>query len=212
MTGLADIATAEESTDQAGESASPRPKSTARHLPGEEGVWIFILGDMMVFSLFFLVFTYYRGLDVDTFTQSQASLNMNYGAINTVLLLSSSWFVALALRAVRRNRANDASRLFLLAGACGLGFAVIKFFEYGEKIQAGFILTTNDFFMYYYILTGIHFLHLIIGMGVLAFMWSRTRSESFSPNDVQVFESGSAYWHMVDLLWIVLFPLIYLVK
>jgi nitric oxide reductase NorE protein len=184
----------------------------ARHLPGEEGVWIFIFGDMMVFSLFFGVFMYYRSLDIAAFTLSQATLNQNYGAINTVLLLTSSWFVVLGLHAVKKNMGQLASRLFTAALLCGLGFAAIKFVEYGEKISAGYTLTSSDFFMYYYILTGIHFLHLIIGMGVLLFLRSKAKNPQLSAADIRNFESGTAYWHMVDLLWIVLFPLLYLVK
>lgn len=212
------------SLDMNGSGLEPTPAKakSARHLPGEEGVWVFILGDMMVFSLFFLVFMYYRNQDIATFTESQATLNLHYGALNTLLLLTSSWFVALSLRSVRNNWPQKAMRLIMLAGACGLGFVVVKFLEYGEKINAGLVLTTNDFYMYYYVLTGVHFLHLVIGLGVLAFLWFKAKAglESstgmapcgYSSKDIQTFEGGAAYWHMVDLLWIVLFPLIYLMK
>lgn len=108
------------------------PSAKARHLPGEEGVWVFILGDMMIFGLFFLVFIYYRGQAPELFTTSQATLNLHYGAINTLFLLTSSWFIALGLHALRRNRSQDSSKLLLLAGSCGLGFIVVKFLEYGE--------------------------------------------------------------------------------
>lgn len=187
-------------------------KTGGKHLPGEEGVWVFIFGDMVVFSLFFLVFLYYRNLDIPTFTASQALLNLNWGALNTALLLTSSWFVALGLHAARKSLAALASKLFSLAFLCGVGFCLVKFFEWSEKIQAGHTLTSNDFFMYYYIFTGIHFLHLIIGMGVLAFLVVRARAGKCAAGDIHVYESGGAYWHMVDLLWIVLFPLLYLVK
>lgn len=185
---------------------------TGKRLPGEEGVWVFILGDMMVFSLFFLVFLYYRNLDIPTFTASQSLLNLNYGAINTILLLTSSWFVVLGLHAARKAKSSLAAKLFSLAFCCGIGFAIIKYVEWSEKIQAGHTLTSNDFFMYYYMFTGIHFLHLIIGMGVLAFLVIKARAGQCAADDVHVYESGGAYWHMVDLLWIVLFPLLYLVK
>ena len=187
-------------------------KTFDRHLPGEAGIWIFILGDMLIFSLFFCVFTYYRALDVNLFIESQSKLNQNFGAFNTLLLLSSSWFVVMGLQAVRKNRALRASRLFGLGLMCGIGFSIVKFFEYGEKIRHGIYLTTNDFFMYYYIFTGIHFLHVIIGMAVLIFLILKARKGNFTAHDIQTFEAGAAYWHMVDLLWIVLFPLLYLVK
>lgn len=187
-------------------------QGTEKHLPGEAGVWVFIFGDMMVFSLFFLVFLYYRNLDILTFNASQSLLNLNYGAINTVLLLTSSWFVALGLEAIRKAKSQFASKLFSLAFLCGVGFALIKYLEWGEKIQLGHTLTSNDFFMYYYMFTGIHFLHLIIGMGVLLFLIIKARAGHCASSDIHVYESGGAYWHMVDLLWIVLFPLLYLVK
>lgn len=187
-------------------------EASEKHIPGEVGVWIFIFGDMLIFSLFFVVFLYYRGLDLELFTRSQALLNENYGAINTILLLTSSWFVVLAVQAVRAGRAKIVGRLCLLALSCGVGFIVVKILEYGEKIRAGYTLTSNDFFMYYYIFTGIHFLHLIIGMCVLVFLYFKSKTIQSSDADVQLFESGGAYWHMVDLLWIVLFPLLYLVK
>lgn len=194
------------------EPNTPEGNRSGKHLPGEVGVWLFIFGDMMVFSLFFFLFLHYRSLDIVTFTDSQALLNLNYGAINTLFLLTSSWFVVLGLQSIRNNRAVMARRFFQGAFICGVGFGVIKFFEWGEKIRAGHTLTSNDFFMYYYIFTGIHFLHVLIGMGILAFLVMKTRTTQFAPGDEQTFESGGAYWHMVDLLWIVLFPLLYLVR
>lgn len=187
-------------------------QTAGKHLPGEAGVWIFIFGDMMAFSLFFLVFLYYRNLDIPTFTASQSLLNLNYGVVSTILLLTSSWFVVLGLHAVRKANSDVATRVFSLAFLCGVGFALVKYLEWGEKIQAGYTPTSNDFFMYYYIFTGIHFLHLIIGMGVLAFLMMKARTGQHAPGDIQIYESGGAYWHMVDLLWIVLFPLLYLVE
>ncbi len=190
---------------------SDNPKKVQR-LPGEEGVWVFILSDMVVFALFFAVFVYYRSLDIQLYTESQSTLNQNYAAINTLLLLTSSWFVVLALHEVRNNKTTMA-RLFFASGfLCGIGFASVKILEYSEKIHHGITMMTNDFYMYYYIFTGIHFLHVIIGLSVLMFLLLKTKQNSFTMKDIQTFESGAAYWHMVDLLWIVFFPLIYLVK
>lgn len=194
----------------------PVPKSdnpkTTQHLSGETGVWVFILGDMVVFALFFAVFAYYRSLDIQLYTQSQSTLNQNYGAINTLLLLTSSWFVVLALQGVRKNKNTMARLFFGLGFLCGTGFALVKILEYREKIQHGITMMTNDFYMYYYIFTGIHFLHIIIGLSVLMFLLLKTKQHFFTIKDIQTFESGAAYWHMVDVLWIVLFSLLYLVK
>ena len=179
------------------------------HIPGEPGVWVFVLGDMLVFGLFFSVYAYYRALDVETFRTAQQALNPNLSAFNTILLLLSSWLVVLALTDVRERSARLAPRLFVAAFGCGLGFVAVKAAEYAELLHAGIGITTNDFFMYYFIFTGLHLVHVVIGLAVLAFLFGVSRSEA-SEKDVKLMESGCIYWHMVDLLWIVLFPLIYL--
>ena len=183
-----------------------------KHIPGEAGIWVFVLGDMFIFGLFFVTFAYYRGLDIELFQQSQLKLTQNWGALNTVLLLTSSWFVVVGMSAIRQGYRSMAGKCLSLAWLCGLGFSIVKFFEYGEKINDGITLATNDFFMYYYIFTGIHFLHLIIGMGVLAYMILRLRGNKVLSGDLALFESGATYWHMVDLLWIILFSILYLIK
>ena len=187
-------------------------KQRERYLPGEEGIWIFILGDMLVFTLFFGVYMYYRDLNVELFTVSQSALNQHYGAINTILLLTSSWFVVMGLHSIRSNVIDKARRYFGAALFCGFGFSAVKVIEYSEKISQGIYLNSNDFFMYYYIFTAIHFLHLIIGMLVLGVIIAKCRSNTSIQSDIKIVESGAAYWHLVDLLWIVLFPLIYLVR
>ena len=166
--------------------AMDRPTSAARerHLPGEPGVWVFIMGDMMVFALFFFAFVYHRALDVELYNASQLALNQNYGALNTLLLLTSSWFVVMGLRRVRAAAMDAAAFFFKLAFACGLGFGAIKIVEYGEKISQGIVLNTNEFFSHYYAFTGIHFLHLVIGMGVLAFMIAKTKKAPETPEDL----------------------------
>lgn len=182
------------------------------HIPGEAGVWVFIIGDLLIFALFFSVFVFYRDQQVELFTASQATLNANYGALNTLLLLTSSWFVVMALGAARKQLHMNAFYLFLLAFFCGVGFSVVKIIEYSQKIHAGIYLTTNDFYMYYYIFTGLHFVHVIIGMLLLLFVLHRLFKRRAEPEDIAFFEIGASYWHMVDVLWIILFPLIYLMK
>lgn len=184
----------------------------ARRMPGEEGVWVFILLDMMTFSIFFLTFLYYRGQNVALFSESQSHLSQVLGAVNTLLMLSSSWFVATAVQAARRGLGKVTPICFLLAFLCGVGFGVVKFFEYGAKIRAGITPNTNDFYMYYYMFTGIHFMHVLIGMGVLAGLVQYSSTGGFDQKKMRNIESGATFWHVVDLLWIVLFALLYLVK
>jgi nitric oxide reductase NorE protein len=200
-------------TDRGRRAVSSRARRAADvHVPGEVGIWVLILGDMTMFALLFGVFMHYRDQQPALFHHAQATLNQTYGAVNTVLLLTSSLCVVLGVSAVRRRMRSIAPKLFLLALACGLGFSVIKILEYTGKASHGIGLNTNDFYMYYFVLTGIHFLHLLIGMGVLMFLWRLSLRPDISTKQIGYLEAGASYWHMVDLLWIVLFPLIYLLK
>lgn len=192
--------------------SAPHRGTRRRHLPGEPGIWIMICGDLMMFSIMFIVFLFYRRDDLALFQSSQSHLNQSFGLINTFFMLASSWFVAMAVEAARTRRIKATVVLFRLGFACGLGFAIVKIAEYAQKIRAGIVINTNDFYMYYYVFTGIHFLHVLIGMGVLAFMAQYATKGDFAPITIGHFESGASFWHLVDLLWIALFALLYLLK
>ncbi|WP_068071771.1 cytochrome c oxidase subunit 3 [Novosphingobium lentum] len=182
---------------------------TKGHVPGEPGVWVLILGDLMVFSTFFVMFAYYRGLDPATFAAGRQLLDVRLGLVNTLVLLTSSLLVAMAVHRVRAERPG-APALLLGAMGCGLLFGAIKALEYSAKIQAGIGFGSSTFFMLYFAFTAIHLLHVLLGVGVLAFM----RGVAARPGAAQrmvAIESGATFWHLVDLLWIVLFALIYLV-
>ena len=193
-------------------SASELPDSVKPHLPGEPGVWMFIIGDILVFSLLFSVFVYDRSQEVALFVEQQQLLNQTLGLLNTVLLLTSSWLVALAVHGARAGQLSRARSCFVSAILCGIGFVVIKYFEWGEKIAADLTIETNNFFMYYYLMTGIHLLHMVIGIGVLIFLWQFVRDAKFDAQGVGVLESGACFWHLVDILWIALFALLYLMR
>jgi nitric oxide reductase NorE protein len=181
-------------------------------MPGEAGIWIFISGDLVIFSLFFLTYLYYRADQLPLFASSQSHLNQGFGLLNTFFMLSSSWFVASGVRAARRNQPKAPAICFMLALACAAGFAAVKLIEYREKIGAGITILTNDFFMYYFMLTGIHFFHVLIGMGVLIYLTQATLPGVYDAAKIKHVETGASFWHVVDLLWIVLFALLYLVR
>jgi len=185
----------------------------AKHIPGEAGAWIFILGDMCVFAVLFCVYLVQRSHDTALFAQSQEHLNRNLGAINTIVLLVSSLCVVLAVGAVRTaGRQHFAPPLIIGALLCGACFIVVKAIEYYQKFADGRTPATNDFYMYYFVLTGVHLVHLIFGMGVLAVLWNFARRPELSKHHLFAFEGGACFWHMVDLLWIVLYPLLFLVR
>lgn len=179
-----------------------------RRIPGEGGVWVLIGGELVVFSLFFLLFTYYRGLDPALFERSQQALDQGIGLTNTLVLLTSSLLVALGVRRVQTNRPG-AAMFFRLGLLCGAIFAALKAIEYSQKVVHGIMPLTNDFFMYYFAFTGIHLVHVLIGSGGLLFMSFVARREP-SASRTMIVECGGIFWHLVDLLWIMLFALFYL--
>jgi len=194
-------------TDAAASTVEGKPK---RHLPGEEGMWAFIWGDLLVFTIFFNLFSYYRAHDVALFEHCRELLSRWQGLINTLLLLTGSLFVAVAVSSAREGRHQRAGRLLLCGIACSVGFGVSKVIEYTIKIRHGYTLQTNDFFMFYYMLTGIHMVHVIVATAILVFLWAKTRAPEHDRNYIALMESGGIFWHMVDLLWVVLFALLYL--
>jgi nitric oxide reductase NorE protein len=190
-----------------------RTATAGRHVPGEPGIWVLLFGDMLVFTVLFVVYLSRRGENRELFAQSQDALNRNFGAINTLVLLTSSLLVVFAVRALRSERYRHlASRLTLAGFAVGCCFVLIKALEFHEKISAGITPSTNEFFMYYFVLTGLHLAHVVIGLGVLLALSRIARNTSPSRTHFAFFEGGGCFWHMVDLLWIVIFPLLFLVR
>ncbi|GAB4658970.1 cytochrome c oxidase subunit 3 [Mycobacterium avium] len=184
-----------------------------RRIPGEPGIWVFITGDLIVFSLFFVIFAYYRARNVDVFLRSQAELNQFFGLLNTMLMLTASLMVALGVQAARLPaRARRVKPRLYAAGSCGVAFVIVKVFEWGEKIRGGISLTTNDFFMYYFMFTGIHLFHVLVALGIMALMLTKARHPEQVGDGLLVLESGGIFWHLVDLLWVVLFALLYLLR
>lgn len=183
-----------------------------RRMPAEEGVWVFLLGDMTVSAILFSVYLFYRGQDSNLFNTSQLKLNQTFGVINTLVLLTSSLLVVTAVRAVRQNAFQLARTLTYGAMACGVIFVMNKVIEYSQKISHGIVPGTNQFFMYFYVMTGLHLFHVVIGMALLGLIVKLTRKPTLTDREHGYLEGAACFWHMVDLLWIVIFPLLYLVK
>lgn len=190
-----------------------RDRAAARpHPPGDIAVWIFVLAELLVFGVFFLAYAFARVHDVALFDAMQRTLDRRAGAINTLLLISASAAVALAVHAVEQGRNRVGSRWLMAAIACGCGFLVVKGSEYVDKFDAGISLSTNTFYMFYLSLTFFHFMHVILGIMVLVILLQGCRRGTYGPGRMNGLESGAVYWHMVDLVWIVLFPLVYVLR
>jgi nitric oxide reductase NorE protein len=186
--------------------------ASRRRVPGEEGVWVLLLGDLGVFALFFITFMVERSKAPDDFDVARRTLHTSIGLTNTFVLLSSSLLIVIAVGAIRAGMRSIAGKAVLAAAACGAVFVGLKCYEYTSMLSAGHGIGANDFYLYYFILTGIHLFHVCLGLAVLAALWTQTRRPELSAKRMAVFESGACFWHLVDMLWIVLFPLLYLVS
>jgi nitric oxide reductase NorE protein len=187
-------------------------RAKPRRLPGVDGVWVFIGADSVIFAILFLSFMQDRLKNPAVFEASRHTLNMNLGGIDTLILLTSSWSVALAVQAMKRNQIDREPRLLLGGALTGLMFVASKSIEYFHKFADGITPGTNPFYMWYFTLTGIHLAHVVAGTGLLTYLWIRSRRGTYDSLHRAVPESVASYWHLVDLLWIVLFPLLYLMK
>ncbi len=192
------------------ELTHPTHRSSAP--PGDLAIWVFILAELLAFGVFFAAYAFGRAHNVALFNEMQATLDRQAGALNTVLLITASACVARAVEAVGRAKQASGARWLLAGITCGGGFLVVKGAEYAEKFAAGINLSTNTFYMFYLSLTFFHFMHVILGLVILSALWFKTRQGAYGPADMNGIESGAAYWHMVDLVWIVLFPLVYVMR
>jgi nitric oxide reductase NorE protein len=188
---------------------TPQGQTPTKHLPGDLAIWFFILAEMVAFAVFFSAYAFTRTKHVEMFNLYQQTLDRNAGALNTILLITGSWFIVLAVKAAHRDEQKAISRNILLGFLCGGAFLVVKVFEYSAKFGAGISMSTNTFYMFYISLTFFHFMHVILGMVILAILWFQSRQGAYGSHHMNGLESGAAYWHMVDLLWIILFPLVY---
>lgn len=198
--------------------ASPaRPARPARDdVPGEPGLWIFVLGDMALFGAFFVAFQWQARAEPALFAAASSELIVGVGLVNTLVLLTSSVFVVAAVRAVARGARDRAARALPAALGCAAVFAVLKVGEYVAETGAGNTPATGVFFTYYYVLTGIHLLHVVIGAALLGAAWWGLRPDvhtdvrtGIPTVSARFVEGAGIYWHMVDLLWVVLFTLLY---
>ena len=181
------------------------------------GMWLFLMSEMLFFGALFMAFSFSRALNPAAFTEAARHTEIAYGAANTVVLVTSSLTMTLAVRATDIGRARLAT--IFLAGTAALGFLflVIKGFEYHDDLQhhlfpgAGFTLGQNAkqvFWAFYWAMTGIHAIHLAIGIALVLRLFWLLRSRQISAGSPQ-FEVASLYWHLVDAFWLVLFPVLY---
>lgn len=175
--------------------------------PGDLAMWVIILAELTVFAILFLSFSIKKSLNLELFSEGQALLDSDIGLMITLALLGASYFVAQAVLSFKRDLRPRCTGFILLGFIAGAVYVALKLWEYSRLIEAGYGLTGHEFFTYYFLITGFHLLHVLLGMGILIYMAIAQRSLT-----EHGLESGASYWHMVDLVWLLLFPILYLVK
>ena len=172
-------------------------------LPGDPMMWVLVFSELAAFGLFLGAFVVARAVNPAVFASGQAALGTSLAAYNTIVLVTSGWAAAKGAASARAGERREARLWLFLAMALGGAFVMIKLVEYAGEIAGGVGLETSVFFTLYFLLTGFHLLHVCLGIIVLAIVCCRA-------NPVHV-ETGTAFWHMVDLVWVVMFPIVYLV-
>ncbi len=189
-----------------------RARQPTTLMPGYGGFWTFIAADATLFALLFIQFSLDRASATAVFDAQQHALRALPGVINTVVLVSSSWTLAVGLRAMHQGRIRVARWLTLVTVLLGALFAAVKIGQYALDVHDGHTISSGPFFMYYFLITGIHLLHLMIGLIALAAVALVMHPGSVQAADHRPWQSVAAYWHLIDLLWMFIFALVYLAR
>jgi cytochrome c oxidase subunit 3 len=186
------------------------------------GMWLFLFTELLLFGGMFLVYAVYRHEYIDQFRVAAMALNTTVGALNTIILLTSSLTVALSIAALQKGNKSLSVILLVMTNILAFAFMVNKYFEWTEKIHHGIfpgsetLLNLPDgqilFYGLYYIMTGLHGLHVIIGLIFLSIVLVFILTGSVNKDSYVKLENAGLYWHLVDLIWIFLFPLFYLIQ
>lgn len=183
-----------------------------KYPPGDFGIWIIIYIELFTFAALFIGYAFTRRANIDMFNESQLLLDQRAGFINTIILITSSWFIVKSIQAIKNNNSKLSAKWLLRAMIIGFIFICIKILEFSGIFEQGINLSTNTFFMFYIMLTVFHFAHVVLGIFILFIIYQKTKIGGYSNADHKGMETGASYWHLVDLLWIILFPLVYIMR
>jgi cytochrome c oxidase subunit 3 len=185
------------------------------------GMWLFLFTEVLLFGGLFILYASYRFIYPEAFVVAAAELDVFMGGINTVILLTSSLTVVLGIVALQKNNKRLCLAMLWITIACGLLFLVNKYFEWGAKIHHGIYpkgpalqeMSEGEimYFGLYYVMTGLHGLHIVVGLLFIGFVMWQVKREVLTATNFQRLENAGLYWHLVDIIWIFLFPLFYLI-
>ena len=191
-------------------STADLPDEEIERVPGEGDMWFFVLFESLVFTAYFCVYLYFRTQDERAFLEAQSALNLPLGIVDTIVLLTSSWAIARCVQEARAGCSPAARRLALATIGLGAAFFALKLVEWVNLIRGGHTFTSSDFMQHFFFLTGMHAIHLLIGfvaLGILVHQLSDPQRRS-----QETIETCSTYWHTVDLYWVLIFAMLYIVR
>lgn len=175
------------------------------------GMWLFLGTEILLFGGLFAAYAIFHARYPEMFFEQHLELNRTMGAINTCVLIFSSLTMAMGVSAIKWGKQKTAATLILITIICGIIFGVVKYFEYTAKFEHHIYPDTSIFFSLYFLMTGLHMIHVFVGLGILGVIYVLTLKGKFNAKYNTPIELGGLYWHLVDLIWIYLFPLLYLV-
>ncbi len=185
------------------------------------GMWLFLFTELLLFGVLFTTYAVFRAQHPEAFHRAHLELNRTLGTVNTILLITSSWWMALAVWAVREGRRRLGTWMLLGTFVLGYAFLINKAFEYHAKVHHGLFpgfsaleaLPHGErmFFTLYFAMTGLHSLHVLAGLSLIGYLLMRRLNGGLYTEDATRVEVVGLYWHLVDLIWIYLFPLLYLI-
>jgi len=178
--------------------------------PGGLLIWIVIALELFTFGIAIVALALFSKDDPEGFHASRLLLNPTFGAINTLFLLSSGYFMATSLKYFKKDNLKKSSLYLKLTVLGGLLFLVLKSIEYYQKIEHGLDMDYSTFFNFYWLLTGFHVIHVLVGIVILIILYFGVNKKE-STTEIEDFEASTAFWHMCDLVWLLLFPMLYLI-
>jgi len=176
--------------------------------PGGILLWILIFLELITFGIALIALVITSKESPELFHQSRLTLNTTFGALNTIFLLVSGFYMATTVHEFKQHNNKKASFYLKLTMLGGFLFLILKGLEYYLKINAGYTLGYNSFFTFYWLLTGFHVIHVMVGLVILLFMRQSIKKETASLEDI---EASATFWHLCDLIWLLLFPVLYLI-
>jgi cytochrome c oxidase subunit 3 len=189
----------------------------------KQGIWMFMVTEILMFGAIFVAYGIFHAIYPEMFAEGASHLDWKMGFINTLVLITSSYTMAMSIHHVQKNQLEQAATKLIITLLCALIFLVIKYFEYHHKFELGLYpgkwfefkgaqhSNLALYFSFYFVMTGLHGIHVLVGMGLISWVFVRTKSGDFNEKHYTALEGVGIFWHIVDLIWIYLFPILYLI-